>query len=227
MQFAQAQTVDEVIDKHINALGGKEKLQALISVYLEGVSVMNGNEITSKTTKVQDKLFRNEINFGMGSMTTIVTPAKGWRSNPRNGGAFEPMTDEALKVALYQMDCAGPMVNYAAKGHKAELTGKETIDGIECFKIKLTTNAGKEINYWIDSKTYLVYQSSQKGGFGGGRGADMELVTVFKDYKAVDGIQFAFSSELKGNGGGFGGGTMSYEKIEVNKPVDEKSYKPE
>ncbi len=227
VQFAQAQTVDEIINKYIDALGGKEKLVALNSVYMEGVSVMNGNEITNKTTKVQDKLFRNEINFGMGSITTIVTPDKGWRSNPRNGGAFEAMSDDALKDAQYQMDCAGPMVNYAAKGHKAELIGKEAIDGMDCFKIKLTTKAGKEINYWIDSKTYLIYQSSQKGGFGGGRGADMELVTVFKDYKGVDGIQFAFTTELKGNAGGFSGGTMNYEKIELNKPVDDKLYKPE
>lgn len=225
VQFAQAQTVDEVIDKYIAALGGKDKLATLISVHLDGVSVVNGNEITNATTKVQDKLFRNDLNFGMGTSVTIITPEKGWRSNPRNGGAFEPMTDEVLKASLYQMDCAGPLVNYAAKGHRVELIGKDTADGIECYKIKLTTKGGKEINYWLDSKTYLIHQSSQKGGFGGGRGADMELVTLFKDYKAVDGIQFAFTTELKG--GGFGGGTMSYEKIEINKPVDNKLYKPE
>lgn len=228
VQFAQAQTLDEVIDKYTDAMGGKDKLIALTSVHTEGVTVMNGNEITNITTKVHDKLFHNEINFGMGSMTTIVTPEKGWRSNPRNGGAFEPMAEEALKAAQYQMDCSGPMFNYAAKGNKAELAGKETVDGIECYKIKLTTKGGKEINYWINSKTYLIYQSSQKGGMGGGRGADVEMITVFSDYKAVDGIQFSFSSELKSTGsGGFGGGTMTYEKIELNKPVDEKLYKPE
>jgi len=227
VQFAQAQTIDEVIDKYTKAMGGKDKLLALSSVFMQGVTDMNGNEVTSTSIKEQDKLFRNEINFGMGSMTTIITPARGWRSNPRNGGAFEPMSEDALKAVLYQMDCAGPLFNYSAKGHKAELTGKETLEGNECYKIKLTTGAGKEIYYWIDGKTWLITQSSQKGGMGGGRGADMELVTIYRDYKAVDGIQFAFSTELKSNGGGFGGGVMNYEKIEVNKPVDEKLYKPE
>ena len=223
-QFAQAQTVDEVLDKYMAAMGGKDKLLAMTSLFTQGVSVMsNGTEITNTTRRVQDKLFRNDIDFGMGTSVTIVTAEKGWRSNPRNGGAFEPMSAEALQASLYQMDCAGPLVNYAAKGHKAELMGKETIDGAECYKIKLTTKAGKEIMYWIDCKTYLLGQSSQKGGMGGGRGGDIELVFMYKDYKAVDGIQFAYSVSTTG---GFSG-TMTYEKIELNKPVDEKLYKPE
>ncbi len=228
VQFAQAQTIDEVLDKHVEALGGKEKLATLHSVTMEGVSVMNGNEITNKTMKVQDKLYRNEVNFGMGRMTTLLTAEKGWRTNFRNGGAFEAMTDEVYKSMQHQTDCADPLVNYLAKGHKAELTGKETIDNIECYKIKLTTRGGHEINYWLDAKTSLVYQTSQKGGgFGGPRGGDVELITIYKDYKPVDGILFAFTTELKSTGGGFGGGTMNYEKIEVNKAMDEKLYKPE
>jgi hypothetical protein len=222
VQFAQAQTVDEVINKYMDALGGKDKLATLTSVYMEGVSVRNGNETTSKTYKVQDKLYRYDVNFGMGSFTILVTPEKGWQTNFRNGGAFEPMTDETLKGFLPQIDCAGPMVNYATKGHKAELTGKETVDSIDCFKIKLTTKAGKEIDYWIDSKTYLIHQSSQKTA---GRNGEVELITVYTDYKAVDGIPFPFTATLKG--GGFGGGTVNYEKIELNKPVDDKLYKPE
>jgi len=221
VQFAHAQTVDDVLDKYMAAIGGKDKLLAMKSVYMQGVSVMaNGTEITNTTYKVQDKLFRNEIDFGMGTSVTIITPEKGWRSNPRNGGAFEPMAAEALQASLYQMDCAGPLVNYAAKGHKAELVGKETVDGNECFKIKLTAKGGKEITYWIDSKTYFINQSSQKTS---GRGGDMEIVFAYKDYKAVEGVQFPFSVSTTG---GFSG-TMTYEKIEVNKPVDEKLYKPE
>ena len=225
VQFAQGQTVDEIINKYTDALGGKDKVAAIKSVYLEGVTERNGNEITTKITKAQDKLFRNEINFGMGSMTMIVTAKKGWRSNPRNGGAFEAMSDDIVKGWQTQLDCVNPMIDYLTKGHKAELTGKDTIDNIECYKIKLTSKQGKEVMYWIDTKTNLLYQSSQKGGGmgGGGRGGDVEVITVFKDYKAVEGVMFPFSVVSKGAMGG----TLIYEKIEVNKPVDEKLYKPE
>ena len=223
VQFAQGQTVDEVINKFTDAIGGKDKVAAIKSLTMDGVTERNGNEITSKTIKAQDKLYRNELNYGMGSMTTVVTADKGWRSNPRNGGAFEAMSDDALKAMLPQMDCVNPMVDYAAKGNKAELIGKDTVDNIECYKIKLTTKGGKEILYWIDAKSYLLYQASQKGSGFGGRG-EIEIVTVFKDYKAVEGVLFPFTTELKG---AMAGSPMSYEKIEVNKPVDEKLYKAE
>lgn len=220
-QFAQAQTVDEVIDKYMAAIGGKEKLTGLTSVYMQGVSVINGNEITNTTYKVNDKLFRNEINFGMGTSVRLITPEKGWSSNPRNGGAFTEMKPEQLAQSIHMMDCAGPLVNYAAKGHKAELMGKDTVENMESYKIKLTTKGGKEIFYWVDSKTYLINKVSQKENFGG---REVEIATLYKDYKAVDGILFPFTAVLKG---GFGGGEMTFEKIEVNKPVDAKLYKPE
>ncbi|MBU7578793.1 MAG: hypothetical protein KAF40_12095, partial [Flavihumibacter sp.] len=57
------------------------------SVYMEGVSIAgNGNEITSKMTKVDQQLMRSEINFGMGSFNVLLTDKGGWVSNPRNGG---------------------------------------------------------------------------------------------------------------------------------------------
>ena len=224
VQFAQAQTADEVINKFTDAMGGKEKIAAVNSVSMEGAMERNGNEITSKTIKVQGKLYRNETNFGMGSMTTLVTPEKGWRTNFRNGGAFEPLNEDGVKGMQTQLDCVSPLVDYIAKGHKAELAGKDTLENVEYYKIKLTTKSGKDILYWIDTKTYLLHQSSQKGGGFGGRGADAELIVVYKDYKAVEGVMFPFTTEIKGP---MGGSPMIFEKIEVNKSVDEKMYKPE
>jgi len=91
------QTVDEVINKYVDAMGGMEKLRAIKSLYMEGVTVMtNGNEITSRTYKVQDRLYRREIEFGMGSVTMIVTDKEGWSSNPGTAGTFEPMTPRYL-----------------------------------------------------------------------------------------------------------------------------------
>ena len=62
---AKAQTADEIIAKYCDAMGGKDKLLSIKSVYMEGVAVMaNGMEIDTKSWKVKDKLFRQEIAFG-------------------------------------------------------------------------------------------------------------------------------------------------------------------
>src|SRR5581483_11884938 len=170
----RAQTADEIIAKHIDAMGGKSKLQALKSIYMEGTAVnANGMEINTKTWRIKDKLYRQEINFGMGQVVIIATPTKGWFSNPRNGGTFTAMPDEALKAAQSQMDPSGPFVDYAAKGNKVELQGTDTVSGgVKCYKLKVTYPSGQEVTYYIDAQTYYIDRESRKGGgmMGGGGG---------------------------------------------------------
>jgi len=226
-----SQTVDEVINKYVEAIGGKDKLNALQSIYMETVSVMqNGNEMTAKMWKVNGKLVRREINFGMGSMTSVVTDKEGWNSNPRNGNKFEPVTPEALQMQQGEMDCAGPLVDYKAKGHTAELLGKEDVEGTECYKVKLTLKSGRDLTYYIDTKNYYVIRMKTKGGggMGGGRGGgggnpDQEFVIDYSDYrKTPEGYVFPFATTRVGMGA-----ATNVEKIEVNKPVDPKLYKAE
>lgn len=227
-----AQTADEIINKYMEAMGGKAKLLSIKSIYMEGTSVMqNGTEISQRSWKVDGKLFRQEINSAMFNFAMVVTDKEGWRQNPRAGGAFEPMTAEQVANMQTQMDCAGAFVDYAAKGHKVELIGKEDVEGTAAYKIKITYKSGNEANFFFDANTYYIIRMSAKGGgmgmgMGGGRGpggTDVERITDFSDYKKTDdGYIFAFKMTPVGMGGG-----VYYEKIEVNKPVDPKAYKPE
>jgi hypothetical protein len=221
---AQAQSVDDIISKYEDALGGKEKLTGINSVYQEGVSVnQNGNEITSKITRVNKELLRTDVNFGMGSFSLLVTDKAGWVSNPRSGGKFEPMPQETLKSFQGDLDCAGPLVNYAAKGSKAELAGKEIIEGKECFKIRLTQSSGNEITYFIDPVTYYIVRDQRKTNGMMNRNGDGLITTDYADYqKNEDGYIFPYSVKKSGMAG-----NTIIEKIDVNKPVDPKLYKPE
>ena len=234
VQFASGQTVDDVIEKYENARGGKDKLMALKSIYMEGSREMMGNEIAVKITKEQGKLSRTEFEMGGTNGFMLVTEKEAWSYIPMRSPTPDKMPDEALAAMQTDLDIAGPLVDYIAKGNKVDLIGKDTVEGNTCYKIKLTTKAGKEINYWIDAGTYLISQSSAKGGgmFGGARkkeGAEaVEVYTLYKDYKAVEGILFAHNIETKNpNGQGNAGGGTTFDKIEINKPVDAKLYKPE
>src|SRR5437868_11983612 len=88
----------------------------------------------------------------------IVTPTSGTTFLPFQGQADpQPMPADALKEGQDQIDAQGVLLDYKAKGHTVELLGKETIDGAECYKVKVTLATGKVSTDYFNSTTgYLV-----------------------------------------------------------------------
>ena len=223
--FSKAQTVDEVINKYIDALGGKDKLNSIKTLHMEGVIIgQGGNEITISLWKEHNKLYRREINFGMGVGIQLITDKGGWNTDRQ--GTFNVMAEDLYKRQAYQMDCAGPLVDYAAKGHKVELLGRETIEGKDFYKIKLLLNGGHEQTYFIDATTFYINHVTFKAGkmAGPGGNPDTEISISYSNYtKTADAYMFPFTTTTSG---GFGG-SLNFETIEVNKPIEEKRYKAE
>ncbi len=222
MQFVQAQSVDDIINKYIEARGGKDKLNAMKSVYMEGSRQMMGNEVMVKVTMVQDKLYRTDFEVGGTTGYTIVTPTEGWNFIPMQSPKVEPIPADRLKTMQGQLDIAGPLVDYAAKGNKVELQEKETIDGKDAYKIKMILSTGKEVTYYIDTKTNLLIQTRQMAP-ARGNNAPQEIITNYSDYKLFDGIMFP--QTIANPGAGVMSGSTTFDTIVVNKPVDESEYK--
>ena len=134
--FTQAQSVDEVISKHIEALGGMEKISKIENVVMTGSLDFQGATIALTMTQVNNKLNRQDISvMGMNGFD-LLTDKEGWTYMPFQGmQSPEPKPAEEVKENQGDLDVAGPLVDYAAKGHKLELLGKEDIDGKPCYKI--------------------------------------------------------------------------------------------
>ena len=229
MQLLQAKPVDEIINKYVEARGGKEKLGSINSIYMEGFREMMGTKVAIKVTKVQGKLYRNDFEFRDSRGYTIVTPTMGWAFIPMQSQKVEQIDEERLKSMQTDLDIAGPLINYIAKGNKARLVGKEDVDGREVYKIKLTLSTDKEIIYLIDAETNLLLQTRQMSAPLGksaneNEGSERELITNFSDYKFVDGVMFPHKISNPGNLPG--SGSITFNKIELNKPVDKSLYKP-
>ena len=216
-QFARAQTVDEVINKYVEALGGKEKLATLKTLRMDGSMSLQGTDVSITNTRSHMVGSRTDI-VVMGTQNyQIVTPDKGWVFMPVQGqSAPEEMGADVFKYSHSQLDLQGPLVDYATKGNKVELEGKETIDGSETFKLKLTNKVGGVATYFIDAKTYRINKVSTKMTMGG---EEIESVTSLSNYKQnADGFWFAYTNTSVQ-------GETYYDKIETNIKVDESIFK--
>lgn len=217
VQFTQAQTVDEVVEKNIAAMGGKEKLAILNSIRMEGSMQSNGADVSIVITKAHMIGSRADIAV-MGTQNyQITTPAEGWVFMPVFGQAApNAMPDDQLKASQTQLDMHGVFVNYKEKGTKVELTGKETIDGTECYKVKASFKNGNVTDYYIETKTGYIYKTLTKAT---ANGEEVDMFTVYSNYKQnADGYWFAYITVNSR-------GETNFDKIETNIKVDENIFK--
>src|SRR5882672_5166569 len=138
---AKAQTADEIINKYIDAIGGKEKISGIKTLYYESKLEVMGNEAASNTYMINGKAYKSETDFSGQKIIQCVTEAGGWAVNPLAGQAVpEELPKEMLKGSELQYTVPGTaFIDYAAKGNKIELQGKEKVNGTSAYKLKLTT----------------------------------------------------------------------------------------
>ena len=101
----KTQTVDEIIDKHLAALGGKEKWLNLKTIIIEGNLKANGADVAVKIFGAHNKGTRQDITLGGMTGYDIVTPTEGWTFLPFQGQTKpEAKTADDLKNALDDLD---------------------------------------------------------------------------------------------------------------------------
>lgn len=214
-----AQTVDEIVDKHVTALGGMDKIKAVNTVITERSLAVQGMEIPTKTVLVVGKSLRNESTIMGNSMVQVVDDSKGWMIRPTQmGGTGEPedMPADQLKQQIASLDPFGGLVNYKEKGNKVELVGKEKLDKKDVYHLKVTSKEGTTMDEYLDAETYLV--SRVKVDMNGQSG-EIDL----SDYKEVEGVKFPNTMDITNAQMG----TMSFitSKVSVNTPVDAAIFK--
>lgn len=217
IQSVKAQTADEVIDKYVTALGGKEKILSLKSVKKVGSLNVQGMDVGLTVTRVQGVGSRNDISVpGMGEGFQVVNPIKGWDFMPFMGQASpEEVSVDKLKSSLSLLDIQGSLVNYKEKGSQVEMSGKEKVENAECYKLKLTDKQGVISTLFIDSKSNYLVKSIITAKSSNG---DINTELSFGDFKKTDeGYIFPFSEVMDR-------GTIIFTSIETNKPVDEKIF---
>lgn len=214
-----AQTADEIIGKHIDAVGGKDLLMKITSIYSEGTGSVMGMEFPTKTTVLVGKGFRSESTVNGTDIVQVITDTSGWMLNPMTGQTeATPMPADAVKLGRSSYEVGGDLFNFKDKGFSDSLAGREMVDNVNAYKIKLS-KADLEIVYYIDPTTYYLLKTDTKASVGG---QDVNSTTTFSNYKKTDfGFTVPYTMGISNNGFDI---TLNYSKVEINKDVDPKIF---
>lgn len=214
-----AQTAGEIINKEIDAMGGKAKLLKLNAVYEELTTSAMGQEFPAKIWIVNNKGMRTEMSIMNQKMITVITKDTGWMVNPMTGGTTpQPLPMAQIKQSISRLDLRGQLLDYAAKGYTAALMGKEAVNGKECYKIKLSKTGEQTFIFFVDAATYLVARMNADVN---ANGTQVSTEVDLTDYqKTPEGYVFPHTTTIHVNSGGGMEIKSTIEKITVNPAVD-------
>lgn len=227
----QAQTVDEIINNYITNIGGQEAWSDIKSMKVTGVGRQQGVDYPFVATYMADGRYVIDVDLqGNSFIVEAFDGEQAWAMN------FQTQQPEALDSETSMNtkneakdEMTSPFFNYKDKGYKVELVGKDTWEGTEVYKIKLTKKPvmvdGKEeenvVIYYFDTENFVPIASEAVETSGPAKGATIQ--SIYSDYQEVDGVYVAFSQIDKFNGQV--GLEMKVETVEFNTEVDDSIFK--
>jgi outer membrane lipoprotein-sorting protein len=219
----RAQTADDVISAYLKARGGLPKIRAIQTERVTG-TISFGPNLEGPFFVERKRALKMHMELSVAGQTLIrVYDGKsvGWIYNPFvPQPSVTPMTSDDIRGISEEADFEGPFIDYKSKGNQIEYAGKEDVDGKQANKLKLTNKYGDISYFFFDPSTGLIlkWQGTRKNG-----DKDIPWQTYFRDFRAVDGLQYPFLVES----GAIGSDQIQKivaTKIEINVPLDDATF---
>ncbi len=212
-------TVDQIIEKYIQSMGGKAAIEKIQTELETGTFESNGGTMPVEIAIKAPNKWRFEIKLPDGNkFKQVSNGVGGWRVDPQQG--VEEMTRDNMLVTSRFLDLRGP-IHFKETYSKLELKGKDKQGGRDCYLIEASPKEGKPQTMFFDAETgYLLRVDftveTNQGTF--------SATTTLEDYKDVEGVKVAFTLHQIGGEDW----TITLTDVKQNVSLDDKQFeKPE
>ena len=222
---AAAQTVDDLVAKHIAARGGIDKLKAIQTLKItRTVATGIGNNVKVVIYKKRPQLYRGEQGPATPGATLVprgVNENDAWdTAQGKIVTRPEPAEAETRDI---DADFDGLLIDWKEKGHTVTFEGREKLPAGEAFKLKVKLKSGGERIVYLDSSTFL--ERRQTGVLTLLNGRKLNTVIDFSNWREINGVKFPFDITEDRTGDQPAQSLVVYtEKIEVNVPMDDALF---
>ncbi|WP_397444933.1 M16 family metallopeptidase [Polaribacter sp. R77954] len=207
MPIPEGMTAATVVDKYIEAIGGKDKVMEIKSVMMTSTAKVQGIDVTS-VDKMAAPNKMSKVITGMGQVfqKIIFDGEKGYQEVQ---GRRMDMTPEQLKEFK---TLSLPILDVSYK--TGTLDRIEPIDGINYYVVKNgTTEVFYDMKTGLKAKEVKTVKTPQ---------GEVQVPQTFGDYKAVNGVLFPFALGTK-----MGPMDLNFTitDIKVNEGVSDEDFK--
>jgi len=207
-------TPQTVTSKFIDAIGGREKVLSIIDKKMTMKGKIQGLDIIIEVYQKQpDKLYQL-LDAGVMKQETWFDGKTG-----KTSGMGQTMAIEGVELELMKSQAAMNLeLDYTSMNINAELTGIETFDGKDAYRIKYTLPNQKTFTRYYDVESGLLVRlvtniDTPQGSF--------SQTTIYDDYREVGGVKFPFKVTQGMAGQNI---TMDVTSVEVNLNLDDSIF---
>jgi len=216
---SQELKLEDILTKYFSTIG-VEKMKDWQTVTTSGKANFQGTEYPFRIIMKRPGKIRIEVEIQSMKMIQAFDGQHGWTIMPWSGSTDpQDMTSDETKIIKDQADFEGSLYNWHDKGHKAELAGKEDVDGSQAYHIKVSKADGDIENYFIDAENFVILKITSNVKINGN---ETESEHINSNYKEVNGVLLPFTIENKTKGQ-----TVSQfiiDKYESNTEVDDNIF---
>jgi hypothetical protein len=224
----------DIVERHIQARGGREKIAAIQSIRATGemhrfgmvydlvvlqkrpnYALVNYSGENEHLMRIPEKFDIQIISDGQDTWQLVDT-------FDGKGAVVRPIFFPWVRIPVQRdTDISGPLFNYADAGHRIDHAGLEEIEGSLCYRLSVGYKSGETEEWLIDGSTYdlrkriipFVNQMS---------GAKSSVSIYYYDYRVVDGIRFSHAMLIDS-----GPSTIEriFHEIEVNVELSDELFR--
>ncbi len=215
-----SQTGQDVLEKMIDAQGGREALEKIKDTTTHATIEIIQMGMTGTLTMYQkepDKLRMDTEMMGM-MMTQAFDGQTAWMDNPQTG--IQKMPEKAGTDFKRQALGNDSILNPEKYGITYEYKGKEKADDKDCQVLEVTYEDGHKVTIFMDASTYLPYLLQTTGL--NEAGVEVDVENILSDYKKVGEIMVPFSILIKQDG--MEGVRITVVEVEYNTGLEDSLF---
>jgi hypothetical protein len=183
---AVGMSAQEIIDKYIEALGGRAALEKINDRTTVGDIEIDAMGQTMKGEFLQYEKRPNmqyqKFSLPMGSQETWVDGEHAVRSM---GGEKQTLSGAELAEALEDATFMD-FLRFPETGVALEVKGTKSVEGSDAYAVEVRKKSGKVSTMYLDAKSFLLVKEEKMEG---PPGQAMLVATLYGDYKPVGGMK--------------------------------------
>lgn len=211
-------TVDQILDKYEQAIGGRQAVEKITSRVTKGtfeIAAMGLKATMETYAKAPNKSLAIQNFSGVGEAREGYDGKIAWAQDPMTG--LREKSGAELATTVRESDIHADIKTRQLYS-KLELKGKEKVGDRETYVILATPAEGAPVKMYFDTQTWLLAREDTEIDTPQGK---FPINATMEDYRDVDGVKMPFTIRVESPMGGM---VIKTTEVKHNVAIDDAKF---